>query len=147
MEEALTARNLRHFIRAPFTAHRLITTYGPYGNNSPSRRLLQGNLDIPPHLLSEATYTILKNLPIPAVPTIDDTMYLEEIMQVYSIWRESTSTSPHGDHLGHDKAILRKTRPSDKDDDPTLQLDYRMFSIRTHLLNLALKHGSPSSGG
>ena len=142
MEEAFTAHNLRHFSQAdgtPFTAHPIISTYGPYGTNSPSRRLLQGH--IPPNLLSEATYTIINNLPLPDVPTIDDTMYLEEIMQAYSIWRESTSTSPHGDHLGHDKAILRKTRTIAVDDDPTQQLDHRMFSIRTHLLNLALKHG------
>ena len=61
-------------------------------------------------------------------------------MQSYRRWRESTSTSPSGDHLGHDHLILRKVAPITPDDDPTNQLDFRIFAIRTHLLNLAVQN-------
>ena len=61
-------------------------------------------------------------------------------MKSYGGWRETTSTSPAGDHLGHDHAVLRKTKAESQDDDPDAQLDARMFAIKSILLNLAVQN-------
>lgn len=103
-----------------------MTTYGPNGINTATKQLLQGNTTIPEDELSEATKTLLHNLPLPNVPPIDSTLY------------GKTSTSPRSDHLGHDHAILRKTTPIDPTADATQQLDYRMFNMKTQILNLAI---------
>ena len=144
MEAAFNRRNHSHFSQAdgtPFTAFPLVTTYGPHGTNTPTRRLLQGQIDIQRHQVSEATYTLLTRLQLLNVSPIDIKMYVEEIIKAYTIWRESTSTSPYGDHLGHDKALLRKTKRQKVDDDPTKGISYRMFKIKTQILNLTLQYG------
>ena len=60
-----------------------------------------------------------------------------DIIACYTKWRESTSTSPYGDHLGHDKAVLRHTSRLLPTDDPSLHIGQRMFAIKALLLNLA----------
>ena len=83
VEAALTQRNLRHFSQAdgtPFTVSPLRRTYGPNGVNSPSSRLLHGTVDIKPSAVSEATYTILKNILLKNVPQIDHRMHKAQMI-------------------------------------------------------------------
>lgn len=143
MEDALTQRNRRHFSQAdgtPFTAPLLIETFGPYGTSANVTQLLSGNNPVDPNSVTEATQTILQHIPLGPVPPIDTHIYVDELMQSYRRWRESTSTSPSGDHLGHDHAILRCVRRRAPSDDLNAQLDHRIFSIRAHLLNLAIQN-------
>ena len=143
MEKALTERNLKHFSQAdstPFASYPLKQTFGPTGTNNTTRELLAGNLDATHPHLTEATRAILDHLPLPNTPPIDHTMHIEEMMKSYSKWRESTSTSPAGDHLGHEKAILRKLSNSDGNSDNSPDIATRMFSIKTSLNNLAIEN-------
>ena len=141
MEAALTARNHRHFSQAdgtPFTRSPIKTIFGPNGINSPTKALLNGTIDTDISSLPEATQMILQNIPLGNVTPIDHIIHVEELMQSYKRWRESTSTSPFGDHLGHEKAILRKITPANPTDDQTTALDHRMFTMKAQLLNLAI---------
>ena len=143
MEKALTERNLKHFSQAdstPFASYPLKQTFGPNGTNDTTRELLAGNLEASHPHLTEATRAILDHLPLPNTPPIDHTMHIEEMMRSYSKWRESTSTSPAGDHLGHEKAILRKLSKPDGNTDNSPDIATRMFTIKTSLINLAIEN-------
>lgn len=135
METALTERNLRHFSQAdgtPFASQPLTNI------SDAARQLVEGTNPVDASTVSEAPYAIIQNVPLGPVPLIDSHIFIEELMQSYSRWRERTSTSPSGDHLGHGHAILQSVRKIDLSDDPHAQLDYRIFAIRAHLLNLAI---------
>jgi hypothetical protein len=67
-------------------------------------------------------------------------MTTDKIRDAYKKLRESTSTSPSGNHLGHEKAILCQTSPNSNDPLDENSLAYRMFSIKTRILNLAMLH-------
>ena len=144
LEDALNNRNRNHFSQAdgtPFTAFPLVTTFGPHGTNAATESLLKGTHSIKRDDISEATQTILQNLPLPNVPQIDSKMYDAEIIRALQVWREETSTSPTGDHLGHDKALLRMTkRTDDTDDNGINRLAQRIFHCRTQLLNLSIQN-------
>ena len=127
MERAFTDRNRAHFSQAdgtPFTAYPIVTTYGPNGINTATKQLLQGNITIPEDELSEATKTLLHNLPLPNVPPIDNTLYTTEVMASFRGWNEKTSTSPRGDHLGHDHPPEDNTYRPNSRRNPTTRLPH-----------------------
>lgn len=143
MEAALTHRNLRHFSQAdgtPFASSPLSRLLGPHGTSPACNQLLRGSFPTDDITASEATRAILRNIPLGPVTPIDPHIYVDELMQSFRRWRESTSTSPSGDHLGHDHAILRKPKRCKISDDPHDQLDYRIFAIKAKLLNLAVQN-------
>jgi hypothetical protein len=51
-------------------------------------------------------------------------------------WRESTSTSPSGMHLGHDKAVLRDEKPLEEGEEDR-RLSTRMFRMKAAFINAA----------
>ena len=61
---------------------------------------------------------------------------MEDIKSLYQVWKESTTTSPSGLHLGHDKDLLQYVNSDDLHDIPN-----RLFKIKTQFINLAIKHG------
>lgn len=68
----------------------------------------------PPQSVSEATDAILQSIVGINAPEIDVTIYPDDIIRGYSVWHESTSNSPYGDHLGYNRAILRHITPHPK---------------------------------
>ncbi|KAL7559730.1 hypothetical protein ACA910_003314 [Epithemia clementina (nom. ined.)] len=127
----LISRNNRHFSQAtgtPFTVPPLRDTVG--------RNAEQGLASIPEALeLDEntnATNTLLQHLTEYTLPPISTTFLGSELQQSFRRWRQSTSTSPHGTHLGHYRALisLDPCPTTLSQDDPTPTTDPRHTSRR-----------------
>jgi hypothetical protein len=85
--------------------------------------------------------------PMQKSPTITKDEFIEKL----KIWRETTTTSPSGLHLGHYKALLAKHTfsfiPEDEDEDhqrereelDRMQAD--LLDVHLSLLNYALRRG------
>ncbi|KAI2499828.1 hypothetical protein MHU86_14645 [Fragilaria crotonensis] len=107
----LQNRNRKHFGQAhgtPFTTHPLVDLLGFSGAGEESDNILHGGStdfpdldDIVRLLLDHLKLTDeMANLEI--YPTISD----EEFVGKLKVWKETTTTSPSGVHLGHYKALI-----------------------------------------
>jgi hypothetical protein len=143
LEQALLDRNNIHFRQAdktPFSTNYLKLLLGPYGTNEASQMLLDGTLQIDFTQVSRATASILRKLQRVAAPdSIDASISMEELKAAYKCWRESTSTSPSGLHLGHEKASLMKPKHKIPSTSPT-PFDDRIFQLKSDFINLAISN-------
>jgi hypothetical protein len=64
----------------------------------------------------------------------------EDFKSFFATWKEGTSTSPSGKHLGHHKALLS---PAFADDDRLTASANRIIEAHVTLLNIAASHGRP----
>lgn len=162
INELLIDRNREHFSQAdgtPFTIQPLRDLFGKYGTNEASDLLIKGELDVDSiEGISEATRSILKkmkerreippteDIPNPAT-TISDTFKCQDLQQGYRKWRESTSTSPSGLHLGHEKALFKfesiptAEREKDKNGIPIPRLSDRVLTMKALQLNRSVELG------
>ena len=151
VSSALQERNRSHFSQAhgtPFTVEPLAGTFGYKGNTLAGRQVLNGNFDAE-SIGDPSAASILKLLrkPLdrsthPIRPEIDLNSFREKLKS----WRESTTTSPSGMHLGHFRAMISRHKYSDRDpQDPDrlrldrIQSDICMLHLR--LINYALSRG------
>lgn len=120
IERYLLLRNQLHFGQAqgtPFTVFPLAEELDWGGSTSVADDILEGRY-IPSAEISPLCQQVLNRCkatnPLDGLPaTVDFDVFCEKI----SIWRESTTTSPSGRHLGRYKALLS----SGADDSPELQ--------------------------
>ena len=107
----LLERNRKHFSQAdgtPFTTKPLVDLFGKYGTNEVSRALLDGELEVDSLDVSDATKAILRKLKrLAPAGEVGPFVTAEEIRKGHKVWRESTSTSPSGTHLGHEKVLFK----------------------------------------
>ena len=151
----LCERNRRHFSQAngsPFTVPPLSTQLGYDSQTETAKQILQGeyqysggdsNVQL---LLKYLNYTEdIEQL------KVETTISEEDFRSKMSVWRESTSTSPSGLHLGHYKALIAHHRysniPEDEDEDHRQNRDRlnrmqrEMLDLNLALLNYALTRG------
>jgi Reverse transcriptase (RNA-dependent DNA polymerase) len=143
MQEYLYNRNIRHFSQAeltPFTTSPLIDLLQYNGTNEESRRILEGDLDrIQLDELSEATKQILQMLGEQRnIPKIPKDISFEEYLKAFEKWRERTTTSPCGRHLGHYKVLLKLNILDEEDNNinisrTILKLYYQITIIAVRL--------------
>jgi hypothetical protein len=79
------------------------------------------------------------------------TITVDKVKGKLKVWRESTSTSPSGQHLGHYKALVTRLEYSDVMDEDALddiakrnELDTiqgKLLNLRLHVINYALRNG------
>jgi ribonuclease HI len=145
MEDVLIQRNIEHYQQAnctPFAREPLISHFGPHGTNENAEALYQGTIgELPP--VNEYTMLVLEQLASDRLPTFDYTISKEEILHVFRHWRESTSTSASGKHLGHYRVFATNPKVlepnnQDKMNDPQILLHFVYV-----LLNHSLKTGKP----
>jgi ribosomal silencing factor RsfS len=107
---ALQERNRRHFGQAhgtPFTVDPLVGTFGYTGNTLASRQVLNGNFDLT-SVEDPSAATILKHMrisPDQQARPIQSVIDIDSFRSKLKSWRESTTTSPSGMHLGHYRAM------------------------------------------
>ena len=144
INDLLLARNAKHLSQAdgtPFTVEPLTSLLGRFGTNNNSTKLLDGELNIDEIRTTDATKTILRKLKrVEQAGHVPSHISPEDIRTGYKTWRESTSTSPSGLHLGHDKALFRFESKGNPDD-PKKMLSNRVFAIKANLINLAVQYG------
>ncbi|KAI2491604.1 hypothetical protein MHU86_22948 [Fragilaria crotonensis] len=166
--ENLQQRNRHHFGQAhgsPFTIDPLASDLGFCGDTSLADELLAGQYRIDPqanaslHLLIQHLKMTHEIATMETYPTVS----LEEFQGKLKAWRESTTTSPSGMHLGHYKALLANHKyshvpplgNSENPDDPETQEHIRLLHLKSEydqmqrsllelhlsLLNYALERG------
>jgi Reverse transcriptase (RNA-dependent DNA polymerase) len=110
MVTKITNRNIGHFAQAdgsPFTKQELIDIFGYTGTTQASEALIQQQ-EIPQGILSqpESVMHIINQLGSGKIKDINKEVTYEEFVQGIKNWKESTTTSPSGRHLGHYKVLL-----------------------------------------
>jgi hypothetical protein len=111
MTKYLLKRNQKHFGQAnntPFTSDPLKSIYEYNGTNKNSKDLIIDRV-FPNEIkdLEESTKQFLEMLASnKQIPHIADTITYEEFKMGISKWKERTTTSPSGRHLGHYKLLL-----------------------------------------
>lgn len=110
LEHRLHQRNTTHFAQAKFTPCAngpLADLLGPTGFNEHTSKILQGEWDPNSHPdIPEAAHKILLELKQQR-ETIPTTFTLDQMVAGFHKWRESTSTSPSGKHLGLYKTLTK----------------------------------------
>jgi hypothetical protein len=170
IENLLLQRNVQHFGQAQgsaFTVGPLKNHFGYEGINDNSQNLIQGNdfYDLIDSV-GPGEQRILRALNDGSnADTIDIGIPLLEFKKGFQKWRETTSTSPSGRHLGHYKALLRteirkqkqnedNDDPSDKETIPKQQqkrqqtkhpLGHAIFRVLHHVAMAALRSGETLS--
>jgi hypothetical protein len=144
MEQRIQEWNRIHFgqaYRTPFATPFLKNLLGPYGTNQHSQLILDGRSPITRDEVSNATFSIIQKLQRVACPnSIDATITASELKAAYKNWRESTSTSPSGLHLGHEKAILAKVKKLKTTKTSASSLDDRIFGLKAAFINLSVQN-------
>ena len=130
MIQHLIIRNRAHFGQAqdtPFTVPPLNAIHS----------YTQAKQYIHDQTLTEAVRAILRYITeIPVLPSISHQLSVEDVISLYQVWNESTSTSPSGLHLGHEKGLLKY-----QNNQHVQKVIHRIFQIKTQFINLAIKHG------
>ena len=108
IHDAINKHSQQHFSQAhgtPPTTQPLLDILGD-GPSEKQDRILSGQVNLPPDI-GPTTRQFIRNLkqeiPIPIESTI---IAVAEVKQAFKKWREKTTTSPSGLHLGHYKALL-----------------------------------------
>ena len=140
--EHLQRRNRQHFGQAqgtPFTIDPLANDMSFCGDSSLADSVLEGTYQTDRY--SESVTLLIQHLKqthelasLQTYPTIS----LEEIQGKLRVWRESTTTSPSGMHLGHYKALFAKHRyfhvppldPTLPDDDERTQNHRKLLALK-----------------
>ena len=151
----LQTRNQRHFGQAhgtPFTIHPLAHDFGYCGDTLSVHELLHGTYDFSQqsdtvkifldHLQQTAEMATTHNF-----PTISARSFQDKLKG----WRESTTTSPSGLHLGHHKAMIARHQYTEVSEADTRALRIKrdelnkkqkaIFEVHLALINYALSRG------
>jgi hypothetical protein len=145
IEDRIIRRNILHFGQAndtPFNSKEFIDMFGTDGDSETTEALLQGTLpDI--SAFPVEVQLILKKISENPQPAIDTTITSEDLKGLFKNWKETTSTSPSGCHLGHWHALLAPDglRPDpDSTEDP---ISDRILKVHANILNTATITGIP----
>lgn len=110
--DRLLKRNITHFGQAQgtqFTTDPLLSRFGYDGMSFHGTELGQSGI-IPPGIesITPATRDVVEGVSEPAFrhPIHTDLLTFETFVSAIKKWKESTSTSPSGRHLGHYKSLL-----------------------------------------
>ncbi|KAI2493806.1 hypothetical protein MHU86_20729 [Fragilaria crotonensis] len=151
----LQQRNQLHFRQAagtPFTIPPLSDDLGFCGNGEDAEKILDGTYDTTAYAPNVAI--LIRHLKqtaeiasMDAYPTISEEDYVAKL----KVWKESTSTSPSGVHLGHYKTLIARhkhTESSEDEDDEIAAkrvewnfMQGKLLTLHAHMLNYALERG------
>jgi hypothetical protein len=135
IERLILNRNIRHFRQAettPLATPEVIRKIGFGADTEQSERLLEGKgdpTDITDDEWSRYLLTSMKRHSKELKIEITAT----KMMDKYRRWKERTSTSPSGRHLGHFHALFRPLKAKDDDDRDRLE------GIRTDIIEMHAK--------
>jgi hypothetical protein len=121
----------------PFTREPL-TCLNWEADSIKAEQLISGQL---PETLRNLDNTHLEKLihhirDMPQLPEIECQLTPEEVAQGFCKWREETSTSPSGCHLG-----LRRVTTYNYPDEETEKVKKDILRVQTQIINLPLRHG------
>ncbi|OEU15138.1 hypothetical protein FRACYDRAFT_239817 [Fragilariopsis cylindrus CCMP1102] len=146
IEFLLRLRNQRHFGQAetdgtPFTTESMKHKFNWNASTNEAELVLQGEYE--DEEITEITRLMLDNLT--RITDVDDSpkfLTTEEFKGKFRVWRESTSTSPSGRHLGHYKALVVTIDRSLKEEEREAlrNIQEAITKCYVHMINYAIKH-------
>jgi hypothetical protein len=145
IEYYLMERNRRHFGQAhgtPFTQAPLADLLNWQADTETAELILQG--EYTNSELDDVTQLLLKHCAATTqLDTVTNGLTLEEFIGKVRVWRECTSTSPSGRHLGHyktvTKPIIHACEPWETDNIETGRLE--LLHAHLNIINYCLIHG------
>jgi hypothetical protein len=143
--ELIIERNKKHFSQAhgtPFTVEPLVNWAGWHGTSDSATEILNGNL--PPDVLAQTTEAagdIMKSYQqdIADPDSIPIRISTDDLRHGIKSWKETTSTSPSGRHLGYYHSILAYEPPPVDADTP--RDSDRILGVIANLIDSALQTG------
>jgi hypothetical protein len=135
IERLILHRNIRHFRQAEFTplaTPEVIRKIGFGADTDRSEKLLEGNYD-PTDITDDEWSRYLLTSMKRHSKELKIEITAEKMMDKYRRWKERTSTSPSGRHLGHFHALFRPLKAKDDDDRDRLE------GIRTDIIEMHAK--------
>jgi hypothetical protein len=133
IEKLILQRNIRHFRQAEYTplaSPKIIREIGFGADTNRAEQLLEGSgdpTDITDDEWSRYLLTSMKR----HSQEIEIEITAEKMMNKYKRWKERTSTSPSGRHLGHFHALFQPLKAKDEDDRSRLE-GIRLDIIELH---------------
>ena len=106
--QLILERNKKHFSQAgetPLATNEIIDLIGPGADTEYAEKILDGTADLTEATDDETSQTLLSLMRRETTIKIDLTK--EDMMNRYRKWKEKTTTSPSGRHLGHFHALFR----------------------------------------
>jgi hypothetical protein len=146
IEFLLRLRNQRHFGQAesdgtPFTKESMKHKFNWSASTNEAELVLKGEYN--DKELSDITRLFLDNMTrITETEVAPKFLTLKEFTGKFKVWRESTSTSPSGKHLGHYKALVATINRSLEEGERTTYRAYQEETAECYigLINYAIKH-------
>jgi hypothetical protein len=151
MEKHLYERNRTHFAQAqhtPFATGPLATLFEHDGISATTSAVLAGSLDTASHPDFDP--------PIPMIlaelkqkrPTLTHHIELDPMIKGLHKWREATTTSPSGKHLGIYRTLTRQhihgsttpAKTASVRDSAKTEVATKALAIQNMILNLAIMH-------
>jgi hypothetical protein len=123
IERLILHRNIRHFRQAEFTplaTPAVIRTIGFGADTERSEQLLEGR-DDPTDITNDEWSRYLLTSMKRHSAELEIQVTTEKMMDKYKRWKERTSTSPSGRHLGHFHALFRPLKAKDDKDRDRLE--------------------------
>ena len=116
LETIILQKNIRHFRQAettPLATPEIINKIGFAADTTISEQLLEGNKDPSDITDDEWSRYLLASMKRHS-KEIKVTITKEKMMEKYERWKERTSTSPSGRHLGHFHALFKPLKAKNK---------------------------------
>ena len=107
IEDLIRRRNIRHFDQAsdtPLATNETIDQFGFTGSTEIAQKILAGSAPIEELIQDHAARKLLKSFKLKSLP-ITVSFTADDMMEGYRNWKEQTTTSPSGLHLGHYHAL------------------------------------------
>ena len=131
--------NRTHFSQAhgtPFTVPPLSRALEFTGEGQGANEILSGTWEQPAEL-SESVRLLLQHIQITedmANILCTDTISDEEFVGKLKVWKETTTTSPSGVHLGHYKSLISRHKYSHvKDDNEDTENEVKVTELRDEM--------------
>jgi hypothetical protein len=141
IERLILQRSIRHFRQAEFTplaTPEVIRTIGSGANTNRAEQILNGSGDVTDITNDEWSRYLLKSMKRHS-KEIKIEITTEKMMEKYRRWKECTSTSPSGQHLGHFHALFRPLKAKNDKDRERLE-GIRQDIIALHAIMLQNAH-------
>jgi hypothetical protein len=145
IERILLQRNRHHFGQAketPFATSPLNMDVGYKADGIAAEMILQGNAHYPN--LPTAAQMLIQHLQQRTTTILEGTITAKQILGKLQKWKEETTTSPSGLHLGHYHCLWRSPRADSNDESAVNRIKQQqetLLQATTDLLNYAIKHG------
>ena len=142
IERLIQARNKKHFSQAeetPLATNEIIDLFGPGGDTEYAEQILNGTADLRQATDDETSQLLLSLMR--QRKEIKITLTVEDMMNRYKTWRETTTTSPSGRHLGHFHALFRAfSFDNAKEKEKIEEMRQEIIILHHTMLTIAMKN-------